>query len=163
MPDRSTERSIERCIGRHPEEQSRYFQEGSLKSFREGSLMRFREGSMRSFRELSRGSKIHSKHPKKRQPPPRSIPRRSRRTRASELEREPYTPLQGERHTSRGVWRLAGRKSRKHKESRPAGGKKGAGRVEKGTGEDEQAVERWPQEDRKVGAQVLGNKKTPDS
>ena len=26
--------------------------------------MRFREGSMRSFRELSRGSKIHSKHPK---------------------------------------------------------------------------------------------------
>ena len=63
--------------------------------------MRFREGSMRSFRELSRGSKIHSRHPKKRQPPPRSIPRRSRRTRASELEREPYTPLQGERHTSR--------------------------------------------------------------
>ena len=168
-PIRSPDRSLDRVLrstsreasGDTPKSNPRYFQEGSLKSFREGSLMRFREGSMRSFRELSRGSKIHSKHPKKRQHPPRSIPRHSRRTRASELEREPYPPPQGERHTSRGVWRLAGRKSRKHKESRPAGGKKGAGRVEKGTGEDEQAVERWPQEDRKVGAQVLGNKKLP--
>ena len=62
--------------------------------------MRFREGSMRSFRELSRGSKIHSKHPKKRQYPPRSIPRHCRRTSASELERGSH-PLQGERHTSR--------------------------------------------------------------
>ena len=31
--------------------------------------MHFREGSMRSFRELSRGSKIHSKHPKEAAPP----------------------------------------------------------------------------------------------
>ena len=45
--------------------------------------------------------KIYPRHPKGTVAPPRSIPKRSGRTRASELEREPYTPLQSEHHTSR--------------------------------------------------------------
>lgn len=116
-PIRSPDRSLDRVLrstsreasGDTPKSNPRYFQEGSLKSFREGSLMRFREGSMRSFRELSRGSKIHSKHPKKRQHPPRSIPRHSRRTRASELEREPYPPPRASATRAEGFggWRDA--------------------------------------------------------
>ena len=116
--------------------------------------MRFREGSMRSFRELSRGSKIHSKHPKRQWvPPPRSAPKHSGRTSASELERGPPPPVGRALHEQGQPGSKQRRKGGRYKESRPSGGgrgRKGAGRVRKGAREDEQARERGLQEDRKT-------------
>ena len=65
--------------------------------------MRFREGSMRSFRELSRGSKIHSRHPKKEAaPPPKKAPQGAvDELGASGLKKNPTLHLQSERHTNR--------------------------------------------------------------
>lgn len=113
--------------------------------------------------------KIYPRAPQRgsKQTPPRSIPKRSGRTRASELEREPYTPLQSEHHTSRDSLEtgrdIKAEDTKKAAQQAAGQAREGAGGGREGAEEDEQAVEMGLQEDRKAGVQVLGNKKTPDS
>ena len=77
-------------------------------------------------------------------PPPKKAPQGAAdELAASELESGPRAPPAGRAPHKQGQSGSRQRhKDGRYKESRPAGSKKVAGRVEKGTGEDEQAIER---------------------
>lgn len=97
---------------------------------------------MRSFREAQKST---PSAPKRQwaYPPPEAPQGAADELAASELESGSHTlPAGRARHKQGQPGSRQRHKDGRYKESRPAGGKKVAGRVEKGTGEDEQATER---------------------